>query len=213
VSNVLRYLGGLGIEVQGVALDFGCGVGRLTQALAPHFVRVYGVDIAPSMIEQAEILNRHGENCRYLLNQSSDLSLFPDAMFDFIYSQIVLQHMAPRYALKYVAEFLRVLRPGGVAVFQLPVAPANSSWRTRIRTNLPRPLQRGWFRIRHGDGPIFTRLLPSRTPVMELYWVRQRRVSRTVERAGGSVVDVTENDPGNPEVRSLLYCATRNQPH
>src|ERR1700675_2485116 len=28
------------------ALDFGCGVGRLTQALAAHFAQVTGVDIA-----------------------------------------------------------------------------------------------------------------------------------------------------------------------
>jgi 2-polyprenyl-3-methyl-5-hydroxy-6-metoxy-1,4-benzoquinol methylase len=36
------------------ALDFGCGVGPVTQALAVHFERVTGVDIAPVMIEQAQ---------------------------------------------------------------------------------------------------------------------------------------------------------------
>ena len=35
------------------ALDFGCGVGRLTQALASHFERVCGVDISPAMIQHA----------------------------------------------------------------------------------------------------------------------------------------------------------------
>ena len=35
------------------ALDFGCGVGRLTRALAAHFDRVIGVDVAASMIRQA----------------------------------------------------------------------------------------------------------------------------------------------------------------
>src|SRR5215813_1192715 len=35
------------------ALDFGCGVGRLTQALTAHFDEVHGVDIAPSMIALA----------------------------------------------------------------------------------------------------------------------------------------------------------------
>ncbi len=47
------------------ALDFGCGVGRLTQALARHFNIVDGVDIAPSMIELANQFNRSGGRCRY----------------------------------------------------------------------------------------------------------------------------------------------------
>src|SRR4051812_39184515 len=37
----------------GRALDFGCGAGRLTQALCGHFDAVVGVDIAPSMIRLA----------------------------------------------------------------------------------------------------------------------------------------------------------------
>src|SRR5437867_56261 len=35
---------------RGSALDFGCGVGRLSRALAEHFDTVMGIDIAPSMI-------------------------------------------------------------------------------------------------------------------------------------------------------------------
>src|SRR5437899_10675462 len=41
---------------RGSALDFGCGVGRITRALAPHFTAVTGVDVAPSMIESARKL-------------------------------------------------------------------------------------------------------------------------------------------------------------
>src|SRR5438445_9101994 len=42
-ATLLYELGCL-IEVRReAALDFGCGVGRLTQALAPHFARVVGV--------------------------------------------------------------------------------------------------------------------------------------------------------------------------
>src|SRR5580765_416014 len=63
------------------ALDFGCGVGRLTQALCARFDRVDGVDIAPSMIEAAARFNRFGDRCRYHLNVKEDLSLFPDASF------------------------------------------------------------------------------------------------------------------------------------
>ena len=38
------------------ALDFGCGVGRLTRALAVHFDNTLGVDASAQMIEQARRL-------------------------------------------------------------------------------------------------------------------------------------------------------------
>jgi hypothetical protein len=42
------------------ALDFGCGIGRLTQALASHYVHVDGVDISPEMINLACLYNPGG---------------------------------------------------------------------------------------------------------------------------------------------------------
>ncbi|MGI8820647.1 MAG: class I SAM-dependent methyltransferase [Chthoniobacterales bacterium] len=102
------------------ALDFGCGVGRLSQALARRFDRVCGVDISPTMIENAQKLNRHGDKCRYFLNPNEHLQLFPDGQFTFIYSNVVLQHIPPQISRAYLAEFARLARPGGLVVFQLP---------------------------------------------------------------------------------------------
>lgn len=104
---------------RGAALDFGCGVGRLTQALAPHFDRVIGVDISPSMVDLATRLNQHPQTVSYVSNQAPDLSLFEDGSFDFIVSSIVLHHVKPDLACSYIREFFRVLAPGGIAVFQL----------------------------------------------------------------------------------------------
>jgi ubiquinone/menaquinone biosynthesis C-methylase UbiE len=53
---------------------------------------VVGVDIAPSMIELAEEMNRHGGRCRYVLNGEDNLRVFPESFFDLIYSNITLQH-------------------------------------------------------------------------------------------------------------------------
>ncbi|MGI8869564.1 MAG: methyltransferase domain-containing protein [Mycobacteriales bacterium] len=104
------------------ALDFGCGVGRLTQALGHWFSRVDGVDIAPTMVETAGQMV-HGRRARrrhrFHANETSDLALFADDSFDFVYTAHVLQHMEPRYSTGYLAEFFRVLRPGGITVFEL----------------------------------------------------------------------------------------------
>ena len=102
------------------ALDFGCGVGRLTQALCHHFENCLGIDIAPSMIQRAREYNRHGARCDYVLNETDGLPMCETDKWDFIYSSIVLQHMKPEYSKKYIAEFLRILSPGGALVFQLP---------------------------------------------------------------------------------------------
>lgn len=124
ISIVLYRLAEFDVAVdRGSALDFGCGVGRLTQALAGHFSQAVGVDISPTMIQLAEKLNRHPDRVRYVSNAREDLSIFDNDAFDFVYSDIVLQHVEPTATRRYLAEFLRVLKKGGVLVFQLPSHP------------------------------------------------------------------------------------------
>jgi SAM-dependent methyltransferase len=114
----LRQLGRLPSAER--ALDFGCGVGRLTQALGATFAEVVGVDVSPTMIRLAERLNRRPATVRYVLNQSPALDQLGSSQFDLIYSDIVLQHLEPEAATGFIREFLRLLAPGGVTVFQLP---------------------------------------------------------------------------------------------
>ncbi len=140
ISAVLKYIGSRRYDLRkGKALDFGCGVGRLTQALCDHFSECVGVDISPSMIRLAEKYNSYGPKCRYFVNRASNLELFAEATFDFIYSGLVLQHMEPVYSMAYIQEFFRLLSPGGMAVFQIPSGPLvpahpifDSTFRARI---------------------------------------------------------------------------------
>jgi SAM-dependent methyltransferase len=122
VEAMLRHVDGLGLPLPSTdrALDFGCGIGRVTQALCDRFERVDGVDIAPSMIEKARELNRFDDACSYFVNERDDLTLVDPNRYDFVYSRLVLQHMQPEYAARYITEFVRVLVPDGVALFQIP---------------------------------------------------------------------------------------------
>ena len=127
---------------RGRALDFGCGLGRMTRALAAHFEEVVGVDISEEMIRGARDANRDVEGASFVVNRADDLGQFPDASFDLVYSVIVLQHVPDRAAIEsYVREFCRILRPGGLAVFTLPShIPAifRLQWRRRLYQALRR---------------------------------------------------------------------------
>jgi SAM-dependent methyltransferase len=105
------------------ALDFGCGVGRLTQALAAYYDHCDGVDIALSMIDWAQRYNQLGDRCEYHLNTGTDLRLFADATFDLVYSTHALQYLEREYAEDYVEEFIRVAAPGGLVLFELTTEP------------------------------------------------------------------------------------------
>ena len=132
------------------ALDFGCGAGRLTRALATHFGEAIGIDVSPSMIAKARSLNADLGNLRFIENRAARLEAIADGSIDLVYSCMTLQHIPAGLALGYVAEFLRVLAPGGVAAFQFVVG-TDRSWRGRLFALLPNrwlnPLRRlAWRR-------------------------------------------------------------------
>jgi SAM-dependent methyltransferase len=108
------------------ALDFGCGVGRLSQALAGHVDEVVGLDLSPTMLEKARELDRSGGRVQFVLNEKSDLSIIPTAGVDIVYSSLVLQHLPKELAHGYLREFVRILAPGGVAIFQVASRPTMS---------------------------------------------------------------------------------------
>jgi SAM-dependent methyltransferase len=68
------------------ALDFGCGVGRLTRALVKRVDRVVGVDAAESMLRIAR------EN----VPNATFSTAIPDERFDLIVSLLVFQHIPIR---------------------------------------------------------------------------------------------------------------------
>jgi|SRR5581483_2432503 len=129
IQDVLRQVKDSGLQVNfGAALDFGCGLGRLSQALASHFQHVDGVDISQSLIDQARRFNRFTNKVEYHINIKTDLNLLPKSHFDFILSLIALQHIPSKHQLLYIAAFMEALKPGGVAFFQTVHTRGLRSW-------------------------------------------------------------------------------------
>jgi len=190
----------------GAALDFGCGAGRLTQALARHFGSVTGVDISEEMVALART-HCHDGRVRFVHNARPDLGAFPDASFGLVYSRITLQHIAPVYTMRYLGEFVRVLAPGGILSVQVPESvPAGappdrlrfSSWPPTMWMRLVRHVRYhhpGWF--------------PG-TPKMQMYALARARVLGRLAEAGAEVLAVDRNE--HDEVVNLTYLARRRAP-
>ncbi|MEZ6140293.1 MAG: class I SAM-dependent methyltransferase [Zavarzinella sp.] len=102
-------------------LDFGCGLGRLTRPFSHRYRECVGVDISEEMLKKARELNADFSNLQFVHNTRLDLTIFPDNHFDLIHTQIVLQHLPDRPAIiKFIKEFSRTLRPGGLLILELP---------------------------------------------------------------------------------------------
>jgi ubiquinone/menaquinone biosynthesis C-methylase UbiE len=154
-----------------VALDFGCGIGRLSSAMSKHFEKVIGVDIAPSMIKQAQEYNVNNKKCTFILNTKSNLGIFPNNYFDFIYSNITLQHINPKYSTEYIKEFTRILKPKGLLVFQLP---AQKTFLIKIREIL---------RI----------ILKPKSIKMEMHCIPRKQVEQIISSTHCKIVKVINN--------------------
>ncbi|MEO6593902.1 MAG: methyltransferase domain-containing protein [Planctomycetota bacterium] len=107
-------------EQQTVA-DIGCGIGRMDEFVAPHVQSLVGIDVSSEMVGKASERLRHLPNVRFVEGDGFTLPL-QDQSLGLIFSHIVLQH-TPRHVTRgYIGDTLRVLRPGGDFVFQMPEA-------------------------------------------------------------------------------------------
>lgn len=197
VEIVLRAASELGCDGSTKrALDFGCGVGRLTRALGPRFDDVVGVDISERMLEHARRLNADRPALRFVVNRRPDLGLFEDGTFDFVLSFVVLQHVGSgEQALAYVRELVRVTRPGGLVAFQLP-APLRARSRLQAR-------RRAYGLLRAlGLRPDFLHRRLRLNPI-RMVGVPAEEVRGAVEASGGRVAraDPDELAPGVPGYR------------
>jgi SAM-dependent methyltransferase len=110
-------------------LELGCGYGRVAFRLAEVAARILGIDAAPESLALARQLAGVDSRCEFLLMDASALT-FGDQMFDVV---VCIQNGICAFAVnpeELVREGMRVLRPGGRALFSTYAA---EFWSERLR--------------------------------------------------------------------------------
>jgi hypothetical protein len=104
-----------------------------------------------------------------------------------------------------VSEFLRVLRPNAVGIFQMPAestgrSQSGNSVIARAMNTLPSGWREELYRRRATDD---VRRLP-------MYGIPRARMLRFLERHGGQVVACIEDQAAGPNWRSFHYIVRRS---
>jgi SAM-dependent methyltransferase len=204
VSGALDVARELGRPVRfGSALDFGCGLGRLSRALAARFERCTAVDVSPKMLDVARRLNEDMTNIEFVLNERPDLGIFEAGSFDLVYSSIVLQHLRGREEIeRFVSELVRVTAGDGLAIFQVP---NEISLRYRLQ-----PRRRAYALLRRAGVSSSSLYRRGLNPI-QVRALAEHRVRDVVEAAGGRVERMLADD-SVPPLTSNRYFVTAAGP-
>lgn len=99
-----------------VAVEIGCGVGRITRAMARELGAVHAFDISRAMIERAA--RNAPENARFHWSDGATLRPIDSGSADLVLAYLVFQHL-PNQAVyaRYLKEMVRVAKPGGMIAF------------------------------------------------------------------------------------------------
>jgi SAM-dependent methyltransferase len=191
----------LGVPAQeGDALEFGCGLGRVTRALAKRYGRAVGIDISTQMLDQARRLNLEVAGIDFVHNDAADLSVLGDQRFDLIYSRHVLQHLpTPHLVRLYVQEMVRRVRPGGLVLVHVPLRIP-----LRYRLLIVRRAYHFLRRLRLPAGFLYRRL---RLHPVSMLAVPEHQLRVWIESAGGRVLAI---DAKQGQVRSANVYITRD---
>ncbi len=139
-------------EVNGRILLLGCGAGRYARALVRHLPGriVIGGDLSRRALSEAVAV---GAGPHYLAFDAQELP-FIDESFDAVLFLDVLEHVPNPDQL--LGECARVLKPGGVLHYFLPLEDEPGTLYRLFRRNWPVPIHR-WKRDHVGHIQRFTR--------------------------------------------------------
>jgi SAM-dependent methyltransferase len=112
---VLKY-----IKSETTVLEIGPGAGRWTDVLRTIAGKLIAVDVSEKAISLCRERFSSSQNIEFFLVKKIDISFIPDASIEAVWSFDVFVHINPADTDRYLAEFKRVLVPGGTAVIHHP---------------------------------------------------------------------------------------------
>lgn len=182
------------------ALEFGCGVGRLTFPMAARAEMVAGVDAAPSLLEiaRAEASARGLQNVQFLPVEGLD-SLQPGT-FDFIYSLIVFQHIPPAEGETYLRELLGLAAPEATVALHFTLSRAGGAVRRILRA------LRGRSRVIHRLATLARR--DRNLPYMQMNVYDRQRIEMLLAGEGFDRPTIEPTEHGG--VAGGIFVATRS---
>lgn len=135
METLQRCFGDFG---KGLALDFGCGVGRISQALAEEFEQVVGLDVSPGMLAEARS-NAVSCNIRNLdyCESAGPQSIAIEA-FDLVHSFIVLQHIPVAIGEPLIERLIAAVKPDGIGALHLTITPSEGGLAVGLRNLVKR---------------------------------------------------------------------------
>jgi 2-polyprenyl-3-methyl-5-hydroxy-6-metoxy-1,4-benzoquinol methylase len=157
-----------------VALEFGCGTGRMTKYLAKMFPKVIALDVSEPHLEIAKVEAKAPNTTFRKIDSVEELAKLPP--IDLFVSVIVLQHNPPPVIKATLDHILPKVRPGGAAYFQVP------TYMTGYRFQIDEYLAGAPGSGRQAEGE------------MEMHVLPQRVVFETLRRHGFELVEVQEDD-------------------
>jgi ubiquinone/menaquinone biosynthesis C-methylase UbiE len=119
----------VGIKAPDVALEIGCGVGRVGKVLSPRCARWIGTDISRRMLDVAAERLRDLPNVELVELGTVGLGEIPDASVDLVYCTVVFMHLFEWDRYRYVQEAHRVLRSGGRCFFDNVDITSDHGWK------------------------------------------------------------------------------------
>lgn len=200
IENVLLKVKNLGTKINnGIALDFGCGVGRLSRALAKEFRKVIAVDVSSSMLKEAQKANHDITNIEFIQNTAEDLVVIPENSIDFLYSNIALQHMPKNRQIVYIREFCRVLSSGGILAIQTPSKCNLKSWKGWLYLVMSNNILNIVRRVKYGPAG-----------VMEVHALPKKVILETLNMEDMNILHVERYDSAGPAFESYMYFAEKS---
>lgn len=143
-------------------LDVACGEGYGAALLADRALQVTGVDVDPRTLAHARTAYADRSNVAFVEGSAAALPLAA-ASFDAIISFETIEHLSAADQPRMLAEFARVLAPGGLVILSSPNRPEYSE-----RTGYVNP-----FHLHELDRAELAALLEPRFPAQR--WHCQRR--------------------------------------